>query len=390
MFRKLPLVLLLLIASACGDSGDVDQTSLVKPATDSAARKSSDGASPGMSSPGGSASKSQGEPQDSALPVRTYRVSGKVVDDAISTTGELRANEEVDLRSEDEGRIVDLRFEEGQTVSRGELLVKINDADLVAEQRRLEVQRDLAQRREQRSMALLEEQTLSQDVYEEARGRLQELEAQLEQVAAEIEKTEIRAPFAGIVGLRHVSRGSLINSSTTIARLQDLDPIKLDFSVPEKYAGELGAGDTVTFTVSGNNRTFEGRVYAVEPRIDPATRTVQVRARAANSEYMLFPGAFAKVRVVLSREDDALMVPSIALIPGAEGTTVYVAVDGRAEPRAVEVGQRTEDRVQILTGLQAGDRVIVSGIQQMRPGLKIEAVEIEAVEIKAIEREFGQ
>ena len=377
LLRILPLVLVLLLTSACGEGGEADPVSLMRPSTDSEPRKASSGSpegAPSSQGASGTASKQPQAPKSSALPVRVYRVSGRVVDDAISTTGELRANEEVDLRAEDEGRIVDLRFEEGQAVRKDELLVKINDADLVAEQRRLEVQRDLALRREQRSRALLEEQTLSQDVYEEAKGRLQVLEAELEQVAAKIEKTEIRAPFAGVVGLRQVSEGSLINSSTTIARLQNLDPIKLDFSVPEKYVGELGAGDTVTFTVSGSDRTYEGKVYAVEPRIDPNTRTIQVRARAANKDHGLFPGAFAKVRVVLDRQDGALMVPSIALIPGAQGTSVYVAKDGRAERRSVEVGKRTEDRVQILSGLEAGDRVIVSGIQQMRPGLEIEAL----------------
>ncbi len=380
LLRKLALLLVLLLTSACGGGGeaDPDPASLIRSSTDSEPRPASNGNPQGASGSRGSSASTSGEPaatESSSLPVRVYRVSGRVVDDAISTTGELRANEEVDLRAEEEGRIVDLRFEEGQAVRKGELLVKINDADLVAEKRRLEVQRDLAQRREQRSRALLEEQTLSQDVYEEARGRLQVLEAQLEQVAAEIDKTEIRAPFAGVVGLRQVSKGSLINSSTTIARLQNLDPIKLDFSVPEKYAGELGAGDTVTFTVSGSDRTFEGKVYAVEPRIDPNTRTVQVRARAANKEFALFPGAFAKVRVVLNRQDGALMVPSIALIPGAQSTSVYVAKDGKAERRSVDVGKRTEDRVQILSGLEEGDRVIVSGIQQMRPDLDIEVLE---------------
>ena len=295
------------------------------------------------------------------------------MEEAISSTGELRANEAVDLRAEEGGRIVALHFQEGQAVKAGELLVKINDADLVAEQRRLEVQRDLAQRREQRTKALLDEQTLSQEAHDEARGRRMVLEAQLEQTAAELAKTEIRAPFAGTVGLRHVSEGSYITSSTAIARLQSLDPIKIDFAVPEKYAGALGRGDTVTFTVTGLDDVFEGNVYAVEPRIDAATRTLQVRARAKNSDGRLLPGAFAKVRLVLEKQVDAMMIPSIALIPGAEGTTVFVARDGRAEPRSVTIGRRTEDRVQILSGLQVGDQVVVSGIQQMRPGLEVDA-----------------
>ena len=314
-------------------------------------------------------------PASDAVPVQTYRVRPRTVEDAISSTGELRANEEVDLRAEEGGRVVALHFEEGQRVRSGDLLVKTNDADLLAERRRLQVQRELAQRREDRTKALLDEQTLSQEAYEEARGRRLVLEAEIEQVEAKLAKTEIRAPFAGTVGLRHVSEGSYITSSTAIARLQSLDPIKLDFAVPEKYAGEIGRGATVSFTVSGIDRVFEGKVYAVEPRIDAATRTLQVRARAANGDGRLFPGAFAKVRLVLDEQADAMLIPSIALIPGAAGTKVYVVQEGRAEPRAVTVGRRTEDRVQVLSGLQPGDQVVVSGIQQMRPGLEVNARE---------------
>lgn len=301
-------------------------------------------------------------------------MEGKTVEDAIFGTGELRADEAVDLRSEEGGRIVSLGFREGKRVDAGDLLVKINDADLVAERRRLEVQHRLAARQEQRSKALLDEQTLSQEVYEEAKGRLQILEAQLEQNQADIARTEIRAPFAGVVGLRQVSEGSYITPTTVVARLQSLDPIKLDFSVPEKYAGAIRPGDDVTFEVSGHDGEFTGEVYAVEPRIDPATRTVQVRARASNPGDRLFPGAFAKVRLVLSESDDALMIPAIALIPGAQGASVFVVSENRIEPRTVTVGRRTEDRVQILSGLETGDQVVISGIQQARPGLEVDVV----------------
>ena len=313
--------------------------------------------------------------QDPPVSVRVYEVNFRSLDDAITTTGELRADEEVDLRAEENGRIVELKFREGQKVKKGALLVKINDADLVAEQRRLTVQKELAEKREERSRALRDEETVSQEVYEETQGRVRVLDAQLDQVAAEIAKTEIRAPFSGVVGLREVSEGSYITSSTTIARLQNLDPIKLDFAVPEKYVGHIRPGDALEFTVVGREQTFAGKVYAVEPRIDVETRTVQVRARAANPQGVLFPGAFAKVRLVLDR-DEALMVPTIALIPGLSSTTVYVAEGGVASPRKVEVGRRTQDRVEIVSGLEAGDQVIVSGIQQVRPGSTVDVVKV--------------
>lgn len=305
------------------------------------------------------------------LAVKTYQVEPRSFDEAVQVTGELRANEEVELRAEEDGRVIGLHFDEGQRVAVGELLVKINDADLQAQRRRAEVERELAAQREARTRTLLAEKTISQEVYDEARGRLQVLDAELELIAARIARTEIHAPFAGVLGLRQVSEGSYLTSSQAVATLQSLDPIKIDFAVPEKYASTVRTGADVELEVAGHDGTFTGRVYAVEPRIDANTRTIQVRAQAPNPQRRLLPGAFAKVRLVLGSDDEALLVPSIALIPGLEATTVYVAEAGTAQPRQVRVGRRTADRVQILEGLEAGDRVIVSGLQQLRPGLAV-------------------
>ncbi|MEM9593735.1 MAG: efflux RND transporter periplasmic adaptor subunit [Acidobacteriota bacterium] len=303
--------------------------------------------------------------------VEVFEVEPRSLTSEVATTGELMANEEVELRSEEDGRVVSILFAEGQNVASGDLLVKINDADLQAELRRAQVQKRLAQQREVRVRNLLDENTVSQQVYDEARGQLEIVDAQLESLRARIAKTEIRAPFSGVVGLRSVSEGSYLTSSNRIATLQNLDPIKLDFAVPEKYAGQVDRGDEVDFTVAGLDRTFRGKVYAVEPRVDAATRTVQVRARAANPDGRLMPGAFAEVQLVLAEREDALMVPAIALIPGLDTTTVYVVEDGKAASRPVRTGQRTEGKVEITEGLVAGDRVIVSGIQQVRPGAEV-------------------
>ena len=366
--RRLPSLTVALLLAACASPGaselGTDEGSDLKPA---AAQSSPASKSP---TPASTSAATESEP---AVQVEVFEVRPRTVQEVITATGELRADEQVDLRPEVAGRIAELRFREGQAVQAGDLLVKINDADLVAERRRIAVQRDLAESREQRSKALLTEETLSPDLYEEARGRLLMLEAQLDQIDAQIAKTEIRAPFSGVVGLREVSEGGYITPATTIARLQNLDPVKLDFSVPEKYIGTVRPGAEVELRIVGQERLFHGKVYAVEPRIDPETRTVQARARVANPERLLFPGAFAKVSLVLDEATDALMVPSIALVPGLQATTVFVVEDGVATARAVEVGQRTEDRVQILSGLSAGDLVVVTGVQQMRPGTAVEA-----------------
>lgn len=307
-----------------------------------------------------------------AVQVRTVVVEPTSLEETVWTTGELRADEAVELRAEEEGRVVRLAFREGQRVETGELLVKINDEDLQADLRRAKVQKQLAEQRERRTKSLLEDETVSQEIYDEALGQLEIVEANIESIEARIRKTEIRAPFAGTVGLRQVSEGSFVTSNQPIATLQSLDPIKLDFSVPEKYAADVRTGERVEFTVAGLAPTFEGEVYAREPRIDTATRTVRLRARAPNPRGRLLPGAFAKVRLVLSSDADALTIPAIAVVPGLEATTVWVVEDGKATSRKVELGQRGEDVVQITRGLRPGDRVVVSGVQQMRPGLRVD------------------
>jgi membrane fusion protein (multidrug efflux system) len=310
-------------------------------------------------------------PPAAPMNVNTVVIAPTSLAETVSTTGELKANEEVELRSEAPGRIVGLYFQEGKEVAAGTLLVKINDADLQAEKKRAEVQRQLSAQREQRTRALLDEKTISQQVYDEAAGDLKTIDAELDLLDARIAKTAIHAPFAGRIGLRTVSEGSYVTSSSPIATLQDLDPIKIDFVAPEKYAGRLRMGSPVTITVAGIDHPVRGEVYAVEPRIDSNTRSVTLRARAPNPDRMLLPGAFAKVDMNLGQQEDAVMVPSIALVPGLESTTVFVVEDGKAMARAIQVGQRTEEQIQVLSGLRIGERVITSGVQQLRNGAPV-------------------
>lgn len=304
------------------------------------------------------------------ITVDTVEVKAQRLADAIDTTGELKANEEIELRSEASGRVVSLNFREGQEVEAQALLVKINDADLQAELRRAEVRRALAWQREQRVKKLLDAKTVSQEVFDEAIGERQIVDAEIELLQARIQKTEIRAPFAGRIGLRSISEGGYVTAQTPIATLQDLDPIKLDFQTPEKYVGKIAPGMRIEFSVAGDSTTYAGEVYAVEPRIDPTSRSLRVRARAPNPGHRLFPGAFAKVRANLG-ETDALLVPTTALVPGLETNTVFIFENGKAAARQVQIGRRTDQEIQILEGLKPGDRVIVSGLQQIRPGTAV-------------------
>lgn len=303
-----------------------------------------------------------------ALQVQVTQVEPRRLSDVARLTGELRADEAVELRSEVGGRITAIHFGEGQRVRRGDLLVEINDAELRAELRRAEIERDLARQREGRIGKLLAEATVSQEVYDESASRLQMAEAQIELLRARLAKTQLRAPFAGVVGLRQVSVGTQLTPAMVIATLQSLDPIKVDFSAAEKYAGRIHPGDPIEIALAGSEQPVAGQVYAVEPRIDAASRTFAIRARAANPEGLLLPGAFAEVRLVLAEVENALLVPTIALVPGLDSTSVFVVEEGLANPRAVRTGLRTEDEIQILDGLVAGEQVITSGVQQLRAG----------------------
>ena len=298
-------------------------------------------------------------------------VQPRAITNALQTSGTLRANESVDLTAETAGKVTSIRFAEGERVQAGDLLLTTNDRELQAERERLQHRLDLATDRAERQQALLDEGGASQEEVDEIVNQVNVLQAELRLVEARIEKTKVRAPFAGTIGLRQVSAGAYLSPQTTIATLQSVRPIKLDLSVPEKYATELREGTRVTFTVRGSDRTVEGRVYAVEPSVNPETRSVQLRARAPNDDGLLRPGMFADVQIELATVEDALVVPAVSVVPALGAQRVFVAEGGTAQPRTVSLGVRTDSTVQITDGLAVGDTVITSGIQDLRAGLPI-------------------
>lgn len=300
--------------------------------------------------------------------------------DRISTTGTLRANEEVELRSETAGKITTLYFEEGQRVEAGKLLVKINDSELQAQLRKAEFRLALADNREQREKQILENGGISLEDYEATQNEVSVLRADVELIQAQIDKTEVRAPFDGVIGLRQVSEGSYITTTTVIATIQDVDLIKVDFSIPERYAQRIIQGGEIVFTVEGLQEPQRGVIYAVEPQIDPDTRTLLIRARSPNREGRLLPGAFADIQLIFNEIPDALTVPAIAVIPELGGKKVYVLQNGQAVPRAVETGIRSAERVQVTEGLSPRDTVIITGIQLIRPMMPVDATIVSSSE----------
>lgn len=309
------------------------------------------------------------------LRVATFTVTAAPFAETVTSTGTLLAEEAVDLQAETSGKVSTLNFREGGRVEAGQLLVKLNDADLQASLSRAKHRHHLAQLRERRLAQLLKQGVARQEEYDIALSELDIQNAEVQLVEANIQKTEVRAPFSGVVGLRHISAGAFVNAATRVATLQRLDRLKIDFSIPEKYAARLRPGSPIHFTIAGGEQPFAGEIYAFDPRIDIATRTVLIRALCPNPQGRLLPGAFARVELTLGRLENAMLIPALAVVPGLSEKNVFVLAGGKVERRVVQTGTRMQSTVHILSGLRAGDVVITSGLQQLRPGQAVVPME---------------
>lgn len=294
--------------------------------------------------------------------------------EVITANGTLRADEAVELQTEVNGKVAAINFSEGQAVKAGDVLVKIDDSSLQASLRRAKARRELAQVRETRLARLVAEGGVSKLEYDESRGELAVLETEIDIIGAEINKTSIRAPFDGVVGLRFVSVGAYVAPATRIATLQNLSKLKVDFSIPERYATFVKLGAGIKFTAAGSSVTYVGEVSAIEPRIDVATRTILLRAFCRNPDLSLIPGLFARIEFPVNQSTEAILVPSLAVVAGLDERHVFVARDGKAARVKVRIGARTDTQVQIVEGLVAGDVLLTSGVQQLRAGLPVKVL----------------
>lgn len=331
-----------------------------------------------MSQAVGAEDSRPGKPRNSpgaAQLVRTVVVQPEKLDEVVVGTGTIRANESVELHVETAGKVKRILFGEGTPVKRGELLLEVDDAELRAQLARAEQRRNLAALREQRLRTLKEQGFSNLQDYDTAVTELAVQAAEIAVIQTQLDKTLVRAPFDGVVGLRDVSEGAYVTPSTRIARLQAIEQVKIDFTLPEKYGGRVQVGQSVDFSVAGLVGVGTAEIYALEPQIDETTRTVLARARSPNPMGIFHPGAFARVTWRAAETPDALMLPSVAVISGSGEKSIFVAGKGVAQRRVVVTGMRTAGKVQILDGVKAGDRVIVSGLQSLRPGAAIELVE---------------
>ncbi len=309
--------------------------------------------------------------RDKRMKVKMQTVSTVRLGSKVSTIGTILPNEEVEIRSEISGKVETIYFKEGASVRKGEALFKINDDEIQAQFLRAKYRQTLAEQQEERQRMLIAKGLVSQAEYDNAAANLNIVKAEAQLIKVQLGKTEVRAPFNGRIGLRYVSEGSYITSSTPITALQDNSVLKIDFAVPGKYAGSIRTGDTITFGVQGTSRTFSATVYAIQPKIDPSTRTLSLRAITSNDDGALIPGSLATVNISME-EKETLTIPSFALIPELKGHKVFLYKDGKAEERRVEIGARTDETVEVTRGLKPGDTLITSGILQLRPGMPVE------------------
>ena len=286
--------------------------------------------------------------------------------DKVISTGSIIPDEEVDLSFESSGKVVNIYFTEGTHVKAGDLLAKINDKPLQAQLRKLEAQIPLAKDRVYRQRTLLEKDAVSQEAYEQVTTEYEKLMADIDLVKANILQTELRAPFDGIIGLRSVSEGAYVSPTTVITKLTKISPLKIEFSIPERYANDVSNGTMIVFM-----RNYNAKVYAVESKMDMTTRTLKVRATYPNTNEAIFPGRYTSVEITKREIKDALAIPSEALIPEMGKNVVYLYKNGVAEPAEVTIGLRTESRVQVLDGVQPGDTLITTGVMQLRTGMKV-------------------
>ncbi|MCD8032646.1 MAG: efflux RND transporter periplasmic adaptor subunit [Bacteroides sp.] len=306
-----------------------------------------------------------------ALNVNGVIIKPQSLTEEITINGRLLPDEEVDLAFETSGKVVAIYFEEGTLVKKGQLLAKVNDLPLQAQLQRLEAQVKLAEDRVFRQSALLEKDAVSKEAYEQVRTDQAILEADIEIIKANIAQTELRAPFDGIIGLRQISEGSFASTSTVVAKLTKISPLKIEFAVPERYASQIQRGTNLTFSVEGRLTPMQAQVYATESQIDQSTFTLPVRAYYPNTNGALLPGRYASVQLKMREISNAIAIPTEAIVPEMGLDKVFLYRSGRAYPVEVTTGLRTESEVQVLEGLHMGDTIITTGTLQLRMDLEV-------------------
>ena len=307
-----------------------------------------------------------------AMPVKTVEVSTQSFSRELNTVGTLTSDESASIRPEISGRITAIFFAEGKTVLKDDILLKIDDSIAKSELQQAEASYELNKLTFDRINELQKKGATSIQSRDEAYAKFRESEAILELAKTRLEKSTIRAPFEGMAGLREVSEGDYVETGQIITYVEAIDPIKIEFSVPEKFFADIKLGQSVFISVDAyKGKEFEGAIFAIDPKVDPETRNIRIKASAANSEALLRPGMFAYVTIRLGKKEDAILIPEEAIIPSGKGSSVYKVIDGKAVLTDVETGLRNKAMVEIIQGLSAGDEIITAGQMKIRDGMPV-------------------
>ncbi|PKP18248.1 MAG: efflux transporter periplasmic adaptor subunit [Bacteroidetes bacterium HGW-Bacteroidetes-23] len=298
-------------------------------------------------------------------------IQPKKFSNELTLSGSIDANEQIELRSEVSGVVQGIYFQEGSVVNKGQQLIKVNDIELRAQLSQAKTMQNLASENERRAKLLLEKEAISQEEYEIASAEFQSAKSQSQLIQAQIARTSIVAPFSGRIGLRSISPGTYVTPTTVIAKLVNNTQVKITFSIPEKYASLMKINSKLSFTTAGGKESYSATIYAIEPSVELTTRTLQVRAIAENKEGKLIPGTFANISLPLENLDDAILIPTEAIIPIQNGKKVFVVEKGKAKEVIIETGNRNEKEILVTSGLKIGDTLITSGIMAVKPGADV-------------------
>lgn len=292
-------------------------------------------------------------------------------EDNLSLSGSLEANEQIDIRSEVSGVVESINFDEGREVKKGQLLFRVNDNELRAQLSKMKTAQKLAAENSRRAKLLLEKQAISQEEYEVAYADYESAQASSQLIEAQIDKATVRAPFSGTIGLREISVGTYVTPTTPIARLVNTSKLKITFAIPEKYTSRISKNSSLTFTTADGQKEYSAKIYAIEPAVEETTRTLRMRAITDNVDGTLYPGTFANVKLPLETIQDALLVPTEALIPIQNGKKIFVYRSGKAREVEVFTGSRTDSLVRVTSGLRPQDTILTYGVMALRDGTPV-------------------
>jgi len=308
-------------------------------------------------------------------PVIAVEAKRQPVIESLSLVGSLLANELVEIKSETEGTVQEIRFTEGQRVNKGDLLIRLDETKFSTALAEAESNFKLSKATFERYKQLMRDRLISQQDYDQAEATYELNQATVERRQRDMKDARIYAPFSGIVSTRYVSPGQVIARDTRLTSLVDLEVVKVEVSVPERFLSQVRLEQELGLTVAAfGSQKFIGKVYFVAPEVDPITRTALVKAKIPNPEHELRPGMFANLDLTLKVRDQAVVIPESALIVQQDKMSVWViGTDDTVQPRSVVIGLRMPGLVEITEGLQSGERVVTEGTQKVRPGGKVKA-----------------